>query len=168
MSTFSKAFGVTGGAISTSKPIADYLRFFARSYMFSSSLPPATAASVLAGLDLLERDTSIVQRLRDNIAYTGQCLRDIGFDVEPRSPIIPLIVPQTMHIRKASHFFHQAGIFLNSVEYPAVPADKQRFRISLMATHTREDIDRLVDVVEEVWKRFEFALVSTHDARTAA
>ena len=71
---------------------------------------------------------------------------------------VEIVVPETMHIRKASFHFHQAGIFLNSVEYPAVPADKQRFRISLMATHTRADIDRLIDVVAEVWDRFEFSL----------
>lgn len=158
MSTFSKAFGVTGGAISTSKPIADYLRFFGRSYMFSSSLPPATVATVLAGLDLLESDESIVEQLHDNIAYTGMRLRELGFDIHPQTPVIPLVVPETMHIRKASFHFHEAGIFLNSVEYPAVPADKQRFRISLMATHTRADIDRLIEVIAEVWHRFEFSL----------
>ncbi|ARA93967.1 hypothetical protein AWN76_012920 [Rhodothermaceae bacterium RA] len=166
MSTFSKAFGVVGGAISTSKPIADYLRFCARSYMFSSSIPPATVAAVLAGLDLLERDEGLVQRLWDNVDYTGRCLREIGFDIHPQTPIIPLLVPQTMHMRKATYFFHQSGIFLNPVEYPAVPIDKQRFRISLMATHTREDIDRLVEVVAEAWRRFAFAL--DPKARTAA
>jgi glycine C-acetyltransferase len=56
-----------------------------------------------------------------------------------------------MNVRKAAHEFHKRGIFVNSIEYPAVPLSQQRFRISVMATHTKEDIDKLVTVVEEVW-----------------
>ncbi len=157
MGTFSKAFGVVGGFASTTQAVADYLRFFARSYMFSSSLPPAVLASVLASLDLLEHEPEIHQRLRDNIAYTANGLRQIGFSVDATSGIIPLRVPETMNLRKASHHFHKAGIFINSIEYPAVPVSQQRFRISLMATHTKADIDRLLEVVEEVWAAYAFA-----------
>ncbi|NBB87611.1 MAG: aminotransferase class I/II-fold pyridoxal phosphate-dependent enzyme [Bacteroidetes bacterium] len=151
MGTFSKAFGVVGAAVSTSQPIASYLRFFARSYMFSSSIPPAVLAVVLAGLDVLENEPELHQRLRDNIDYTVAQLRPLGFDVHPTSAVIPLPVPRSMNIRDAAFSFHKMGIFINSIEYPAVPVDQQRFRISLMATHTKEDIDRLVACVEEVW-----------------
>ena len=57
-----------------------------------------------------------------------------------------------MNIRKAGYEFHQKGIFINSVEYPAVPKSQQRFRISIMATHTKKDIDRLMEVIDEVWR----------------
>ncbi len=152
MGTFSKSFGVVGAAVSTSKPIADYLRFFARPYMFSSSIPPAVLAAVLAGIDVLENEPERHQRLRDNIDYTVERLRPLGFDVHPISGVIPLPVPRSMKIRDAAFTFHKQGIFINSIEYPAVPVDQQRFRISLMATHTREDIDRLVSCVEQVWE----------------
>ncbi len=153
--TFSKAFGVVGGFVSTSQAIADYMRFFARSYVFSASLPPQVVAAVLAGLDLLEREPQIHARLWENIRYTAEGLRRLGFDIgEPETAIIPLHLPMTMNIRRAAFRFHKMGIFLNTIEYPAVPVSKQRFRISLMATHTKADIDRLLECVEEVWDEF--------------
>lgn len=153
--TFSKTFGVVGGFVSTSEPIADYLRYFARSYMFSASLPPAVCAAVLAGLDLLENEPSIHERLWDNIHYFARGLRAQGFDIdEPQTAIIPLHLPMTMNIRKAAFHFHKAGIFLNTIEYPAVSVSKQRFRVSLMATHTKDDLDRLLACIEEVWDEY--------------
>ncbi len=151
MGTFSKTFGVAGGFISASKPLVDYLRFFARSYMFSASLPPVVVAAVLAGLKVLEQEPQLRKRLHQNVAYAAAGLRKLGFDVHPQAAIIPLRVPETMNIRKAAYRFHQAGIFINSIEYPAVPLSMQRFRISIMATHTREDIDRLLQCVAEIF-----------------
>jgi glycine C-acetyltransferase len=60
-----------------------------------------------------------------------------------------------MNIRDASFEFHQKGIFINSIEYPAVPKSQQRFRISIMATHTKEDIDRLMEAISEIWSKNE-------------
>jgi glycine C-acetyltransferase len=150
--TFSKTFAVTGGFAAASRGIVDYLRFFARSYMFSASLPPAVIAGVHAGLDLMEEEPELITRLRANAAYAGSELRKLGFTVTSPSAILPLVVPPGMNIRQAAREFHRLGIFLNSVEYPAVPLAEQRFRISLMATHTRNDIDRLVEAVDAVWK----------------
>ena len=155
MGTFSKSFAVTGGFVATSKPIVDYLRFFARSYMFSASISPITIASVLAGLDLLENDPSILNSLRSNVKYASSLLNNIGFNVASETPIIPLRVPMEMNIREAAYKFHERGIFINSIEYPAVPVSQQRFRISITASHTKEDINKLVEVVEEIWSEFE-------------
>jgi len=151
MGTFSKTFAVTGGFIAGSKSVINYLRYFAHSYMFSASLPPVIIAAVLAGLDILENEPGLLQSLRDNINYTADKLSALGFRVNNETAIFPLIVPADMNIRKASYEFHKRGIFVNSIEYPAVPLSQQRFRISVMATHTKEDIDKLVTVVEEVW-----------------
>ena len=152
MGTFSKTFAVTGGFVAASKPLVNYLRFFARPYMFSASLPPQIVAAVLAGLDVMEAEPDRLEALRANIAYTGHGLRQIGFDLEPQSGIIPLVVPVGSNLRDMARRFHEAGIFINSIEYPAVPISQQRFRISLMATHTKEDIDRLLEVVANVWR----------------
>ncbi|HUL43310.1 MAG TPA: aminotransferase class I/II-fold pyridoxal phosphate-dependent enzyme [Bacteroidota bacterium] len=151
MGTFSKVFAATGGFVAASKPIIDYLRYFARSYMFSASLPPAVIATVLGGLDVIEREPGLRQRLHENVNYAVQGLRSIGIEVRPEAAIIPLRVPVGMNIRSMAYKFHSLGIFVNSVEYPAVPISQQRFRVSLMATHTREDIDNLVEAVERVW-----------------
>ncbi len=162
MGTFSKAFTATGGFVAASKAITDYLRYFARSYMFSASLPPATVATVLAGLDVLEREPERLLRLHENVAYAAQHLRSMGFATPAQSAILPLRVPQGMDIRQASRVFHERGMFVNSIEYPAVPVSQQRFRISMMATHTHGDIDRLLEVVEEVWS------LHRHDMRESA
>ena len=151
MGTFSKTFSATGGFIAAAKPIISYLRFFARSYMFSASLPPTVIATVLAGLDVMEQEPERFRQLWDNVAYANDGLRKLGFVLKSESPIFPLIVPVGMDLREAAHRFHDAGIFVNSIEYPAVPISQQRFRVSLMATHTRQDLDRLLEVVGEIW-----------------
>jgi glycine C-acetyltransferase len=149
--TFSKTFAVTGGFITGPKPVIDYLRYFARPYMFSASLSPVIVATVLAGLDVLAQEPERIWHLRQNIAYTAACLNREGFDVHPQTAIVPLIVPEWMDIRRASRLFHEKGIFVNSIEYPAVPVTQQRFRISIMATHTGHDIEQLARTVREVW-----------------
>jgi glycine C-acetyltransferase len=87
----------------------------------------------------------------------------MGFATPSQSAILPLRVPRGMDIRKASRVFHERGIFVNSVEYPAVPVSQQRFRISMMATHTREDIERLLTVIEEVWSLFSNDILEAAD-----
>ncbi len=164
MGTFSKAFAVSGGFVAAAKPIIDYLRYFARSYMFSASLPPVVIATVLAGLDVMEQEPERLTQLRQNIATATAALRRIGFSSPSQSAIIPLRVPVEMDIRRAAKLFHERGIFLNSIEYPAVPVSQQRFRISIMATHTNEDIARLVSAVEEVWALFKDERVDYENA----
>lgn len=152
LSTFSKAFGVTGAAVATTRPIAEYLRYYARSYVFSTSLPPASVAAVMASLDVLEHEPGLHQRLLHNMAYTARGLRQLGLDLpEPESAIIAIKAPEGLNLRAAIYDLHRRGIFLNSIEYPAVPVNEQRFRISLMATHTEEDIDRLLEAFAAVW-----------------
>ena len=160
MGTFSKAFGVVGGFVSSSRPIVSYMRVFARSYMFSASLPPVVITAVLAGLDVIEREPWLRARLRDNAGYAAEGFRRLGFDVHPESAIIALRVPEAMNIRAAALRFHEAGVFVNCVEYPAVPIDQQRFRVSLMATHTKDDIDRLLEVTADIWAATSSAIVA--------
>lgn len=152
MGTFSKTFAVTGGFVAASKSIVNYLRFFARSYMFSASLPPSVVAAVLASLDVMEREPELLNKLHENISYTANRLKKLGFPVNSLTPIFPLMVPADINIRKAAYEFHQKGVFVNSVEYPAVPKSQQRFRISIMGTHKKEDIDRLMEVIVEIWQ----------------
>lgn len=152
MGTFSKVFAVTGGFLAASQETINYLRYFARPYMFSAALPPVTLAAVLAGLDVIEKEPELRSRLLENSKYARKKLRPFGFFVEPKAAIIALKVPEWMDIRKANFLMHQYGIFLNAIEYPAVPYHEERFRISLMAQHTMEDIDRLAACLEAVWQ----------------
>ncbi len=153
LGTFSKAFAVNGGFISASKPVINYLRLMARSYMFSAALPPVTIAAVLAGLDIIEKEPYLIERLHDNVAYATMKLKKFGLVTEPKAGIIALKVPENANVRILARQFHDAGIFLNAVEFPAVPINKQRFRISIMAEHTYQDINKLATVVEDLWSK---------------
>lgn len=150
MGTFSKVFAMTGGFIAGSRPLVSYLRFFARSHMFSASLSPMVVAAVLGGFDVMEFEPDRLEKLRANIRYTSAELRKVGVDVEMTSPILALRVPVTADVFAVARTFHEAGLFVNAVVFPAVPAHEQRFRISLMATHTRDDLDRLVACVDGI------------------
>jgi glycine C-acetyltransferase len=119
--------------------------------MFSASLPPAAIATVLASLDVIQQEPELLLKLRANVLQAATALQKCGFDVHPEAAIIPLRVPGEMDIRRMAFKFHERGFFLNCVEYPAVPVSQQRFRVSVMATHTPEDIDRLVEAINEVW-----------------
>ena len=154
LGTFSKAFGLSGGFVSCSKAVADYLRAFSRAYMFSASLPPMTVAAVHAGLDLLENEPEIHANLMENVRHLAEGFHNLGFAATEDTAVFPLPVPLSMNIRAAAHAFHKCGIFVNHLEYPAVPMSRQRFRISLMATHTKDDIDQLLTAVKEVWQEF--------------
>lgn len=151
MGTFSKAFASVGGFAAGPSHIIAYLKFYSRPYMFSAALPPTILAAVHACLDLLEREPERVQQLRDNVRYVIDGLRKQGFNVSSQGGCVPLLVPAEINIRKAAFAFHEMGLFMNPIEWPAVPKEKQRFRISLMATHTNEDLDRLLAAIEKVW-----------------
>lgn len=150
--TFSKVFAVIGGFVAASHQLIQYLRFFNRSYMFSTSLPPPVIGAVLGGLDVIEHDSGPLESLRSNIKYLKGQLRALGHEVRSDAPIIPLRVPADMDMRAASAKFEDLGIFVNSIEYPAVPITKQEFRISLMATHKKEDLDLLTEAITDVWR----------------
>lgn len=149
MGTFSKSFSTTGGFIAGDRDIITYLRFYARSYMFSASMSPLIVSTVIAGINLIQKDPSIVKNLQKNIDTLVKGLNELGLPVKNHgSAIIPLLVPEKSDIRVIGKSFHEKGIFVNPIEFPAVPKHLQRFRISVMSTHTDDDIKRLLEVVK--------------------
>ena len=152
LGTFSKVFAVCGGFITGNADLINYLRFNARAYIFSASIPPPVTAAVLGGLEVIKKEPWLQTQLLENASYAVQKLERFGFCAKPEAAIIALKLPTGMNIRAASFLFHQKGIFVNPIEYPAVAVDRQRFRISLMAQHTKEDINRLEEAVTEVWQ----------------
>lgn len=154
LGTFSKTFGVTGGFIVARREIIDYMRFFSRSYMFSAHLPPTTAAAVLAALDIIEREPERRTRLDENASYLHGRLKGLGLTVKRGGAIVPVLVPEHIDIRELARRIHEEGVFLNAIEYPAVPKDQQRLRLSVMATHTKDDLDAAVAVIEKMLGEF--------------
>ncbi|MEQ1876739.1 MAG: pyridoxal phosphate-dependent aminotransferase family protein [Bdellovibrionia bacterium] len=155
MGTFSKAFGVTGGFVSGNARVVNYMRYFSRSYMFSAHIPQSTAAAVLAGIKVIRTDLPRLKSLKRNVALVSSGLRDLGFEVRSISAIIPVPIPERIDIRSFSARLDQEGIFANSIEYPAVPKIHQRIRLSIMATHTEEDIARLLQVFKLLSEEFD-------------
>jgi glycine C-acetyltransferase len=158
MGTFSKIFAATGGYIAASREIVNYVRHYGRSYMFSASPTPATVASVLAALNIVKREPELRLRLWENIRYFHKELKQRGFTVYPDPPqsaivTIPLGCPDGVVHAMSKDIFDE-GILMSSVVYPAVPKNKGRLRISLSATHTREDMDRTLDALTKVGRKF--------------
>ena len=135
---------------SSSKTFTSDLAEFCRGAVVPKELQESVAA-ILAGMDVLEREPERQAQLMDNARLVAAGLRRLGFSVSPDSAIFSLPVPLSMNIRPMAFAFHQRGLFLNHIEFPAVKPSAQRFRISVMANHTREDLDRLLTAIEEVW-----------------
>jgi glycine C-acetyltransferase len=150
MGTFSKVFTTTGGFVAGSRRMIDYLRYCSRSYMFSASLAPSVVATVLAGIEFLERHPERVRRLHDNVAYLVDGLRRRGFDAESETGIIPLRLPPEAPVQAVVARLHEEGLFVNGVAYPAVGLDEQRLRLSVMATLTRDDLDFAIKTLARV------------------
>jgi 7-keto-8-aminopelargonate synthetase-like enzyme len=159
MGTLSKAFGAIGGFLCGSKAVIDYLRFFSRSYMFSAHLPPTVVAGVSAGVDLLVAEPERVQVLRDNVEYLLRGFQRIGLAVKSASAIIAIRIGKNIPIRPLTLAFHQAGIFLNCIEYPAVSKDNQCLRLSVMATHSKEQLDHVISSFSTIGKDWGFIKV---------
>lgn len=156
MGTFSKVFASTGGFIAGSRDLVDTLRFFARSYMFSASPAIPVVASVIAGIEFLQAHPERVRALRDNVEYLSKSLRDIGFRVSPETAVIPIGLPETVSVAEVVAGLYADGVFVNGVEFPAVPRNQGRIRLSVMATLTREHLDVCVEKIERAAHRFGF------------
>jgi glycine C-acetyltransferase len=103
-----------------------------------------TVAAVLAGLEVIEREPERRAQLHENVRYLLEGLRSLRIDCHSQSAIVPVRVPEGADIRRLGKRFDDAGIFLNAVEYPAVPRGQERFRLSLSSEHNRFDLDRLL------------------------
>ncbi len=151
MGTFSKAFASLGGFIAGEADVVDYIKHTARSLIFSASMPPASVASVLAALDIMEKEPEHRERLWVNTRRMQGALRDLGFNIGgTESPVIPIIVGE---FEKTLIFWRQlfeAGVFVNPIVSPAVPADRCLLRTSYMATHTDDELGRVLEVMKTI------------------
>ena len=152
--TLSKAIGTVGGYITASQDIIDYLRIYARSNMFSTSLPPSVCAGALAVFKKID-ESGIVESLLRNTKYLHRSLRDAGFNLlNTETPIIPLVVGNANILTYMVKDAFEHGYFVNAIFPPAVPANLTRFRISVMASHTKEDMDGLVDLMTFLFEKY--------------
>ncbi len=151
MGTFSKSLATVGGFVVGDSRIIDYVKHTARSLMFSASPPPASVASVIKALEIIEREPERRQRLWENTAYMKREFTALGFDTgESASPVIPLVVGDDMTAFRMTMRLQEEGVFANTVVSPAVPEGRAMIRTSYMATHTREHLDRSLEAFRVV------------------
>ncbi len=152
MGTFSKSLASLGGFIAADKDTIEFIKHRARSLMFSASMPPASVASVIAALDIIEEEPERIEKLWENTNYSKKLLLEAGFDIGPsESPILPVYIRDNDKTFKITNILHNNGIFVNPVVSPAVASNDSLIRFSLMATHTFEQIDEAVDKLTKAY-----------------
>jgi 8-amino-7-oxononanoate synthase len=151
MGTFSKSLASVGGFIAGPKEAVHFIQMFARPFMFSASLPPSNVATVLACLDVLEQEPERVERVNRIASRVRTELRGMGYNIgETETPIIPIIIGDMMKALEAWKVFFEAGIYTNVALPPSVPPELSLLRTSYMATHTDEQVDRVLEVFHRV------------------
>lgn len=152
--TFSKALGNVGGFVATSEELIDLLHFYSRAYMFSAAPTPQVTGSIIEALNVIETEPEIRHKLWDNIHYFKWNLQKLGFDIgNSTTAIFPIIIGDDYKVKEACRMMHERGIYTNLVLYPAVPKKLSRLRLSLMATHTKEHLDKTLEELEYVGKK---------------
>lgn len=145
MGTFSKSLASLGGFIASDKEIINFIKHNSRSLIFSASITPASAATVLAALDIMESEPERIQHLWDVTNYALKGFKEAGFDTgKSESPIIPLFIRDNIKALQLTQMLLADGIFVNPVVSPAVPKEDSLIRYSLMATHTMTQVEESI------------------------
>jgi glycine C-acetyltransferase len=149
--TLSKAIGVLGGYVCGSRALIEFLYHRARPFLFSTSHPPAVAASCMAAFDVLEEEPERIRKLWDNTRYFKQGLKAAGFNTGvSETPITPVIVGEARTAHAFSAALFEEGVLATGIGFPTVPEGKARVRTIVAATHTRDDLDRALEVFARV------------------
>jgi glycine C-acetyltransferase len=152
--TLSKAIGVLGGYVCGSRDLIEFLYHRARPFLFSTSHPPAVAAACLAAFDVLEQEPERMQNLWDNTAYFKKGLSGAGFNTGmSETPITPVIVGDAKTALQLSAALFEEGVLATGIGFPTVPEGKARVRTIVAATHTREELDRAIEIFTRVGTR---------------
>jgi glycine C-acetyltransferase len=156
MGTLSKAVGVVGGYIVSSKQAKEYLLHAARPALFSTALPPADLAAIHASIDLMEQDNSLQDQLWENTMYFQDQLRQAGFTLaETKTPITPVMLYDEALTMTFSRRLFDKGVFVSGIVFPTVAKGQARLRCMISAEHTKEQLDQAVQAFKAVQKELE-------------
>jgi glycine C-acetyltransferase len=150
--TLSKGLGCVGGFVAGKRDVINLLRAVATPYAFSASLTPAVVAAAIEGLRILEESDELVRQLRCNVKAARAALQEFGVDADSASPIISLRLPQGMSAKTAVGLAERAGVFLNGIGYPAVPAGMDMLRVNISAGHVDADLQPLVEALGSIFE----------------
>ncbi len=155
MGTYSKSFGALGGFVATDEQTAEYLRVAARPYMFSGAMPPCLAAGILKAMEIAAREPQRRVRVLRHRDYVAFGLQDAGFTtLGDGTPIIPIVIGDDDTAALISQELFERGLFAPCVRWPAVARGHSRIRITVMASHEREHLDRLIEALTDAGERF--------------
>src|SRR5208337_5143754 len=153
MGTYSKSLASIGGFIAGDENVIHYIKHFARALIFSASPPPASVAAVSAAIDIIESEPERREMLWKNTNKMMQGFKNLGFETGPsQTPIIPIIVGADETAFRTVMMLQEEGVFANVAVSPAVPPGKALIRTSYMATHTDEQLARVLDAFKKVGK----------------
>ena len=153
MGTFSKSFASLGGFIASDKEVINYIKHNSRSLIFSASMTPASAASVLAAIEIMENEPERIKHLWDMTAIALNGFKSAGFDTgKSETPIIPLFIRDDIKALQLTQNLLAEGVFVNPVVSPAVPKKDCLIRYSLMATHTKEQVEISIEKITKAAK----------------
>lgn len=155
MGTFSKSFASLGGFIAGDESIIHYIKHFARALIFSASIPPSSAAAVLAALDIIEQEPQRRENLWKNTRKMHKGLRELGFDIGvTETPVVPIMIRDDMSCFRFWRELSDEGIFANAAVPPAVAPGNSLIRTSYTATHTNAQLDRVLDTFARLGKKY--------------
>lgn len=153
MGTFSKSLASIGGFIAGDWDTINFLRHNTRTYIFSASNIPAATAAAQKALDILKTEPEIIDRLWDVTKYALKRFKDEGFEIgDTESPIIPLYIRDVDKTFLITALAFERGVFINPVVPPACAPSDTLVRYALMATHTKEQVDRSVDILKGIFQ----------------
>lgn len=154
LGTLSKALGVVGGYIAGSAALKDWLINRGRPYLFSTALPPVTAAALIAALDVMENDPEPMRKLWDNTRIWKAGLAEAGFDtMGSETPITPVFVGDEAKAQQMERLLWEEGVYALSIGYPTVPLGKARIRTMPSAAHTHQDLSDALEAFRRVRDR---------------
>ena len=153
MGTFSKSLASLGGFIASDKDTINYIKHNSRSLIFSASMTPASAASVLAAIDIMVSEPERISHLWEMTHYALRGFKEMGFDTgKSETPIIPLFIRDDIKALLLTQDLLADGVFVNPVVSPAVPKEDCLIRYSLMATHTKEQVEISIEKITKAAK----------------
>jgi 8-amino-7-oxononanoate synthase len=150
MGTLSKAIGSLGGYVCGDKDLISYLRNKARSFMYTTALPPAVCAASIASINLIQENPSLREALWNNVRNIKKRLRSLGIDmISSQSQIIPLLIGDAQKAVDISKLLYERGILIPAIRPPTVPANSSRLRMTVMSSHTQGDLESLFKALKE-------------------
>ncbi len=162
MGTLSKAYGALGGFVATEKYVTDILKYTCSSYGFTSTIPPDQAYAIITAMDLIKNEPERRQKLWNNQAYFVERITRMGYQLlSTQTPIMPIHIGDEKICMELSALLHNEGIHIDAIMFPAVKMHSSRLRVMVNAMHTKEQIDKLLSILDSYKNKIIHSSVAT-------